>query len=70
MPNIKVVMASPMANIVIDIDDTVNPLSNSKRSMRGEPRPPNQPKASADAGADSDEDTPLIRMVEPIDGDG
>ena len=76
-PNIRVVrdptpkpLRSPMVNIQIDFEETMNPLSNSQTgSFRGI-RPSVQPSSGIDeeepdAGADSDEEGPMV--VKPLD---
>ena len=71
MPNIKVVSQpklSPMANIVIDVEETVNPLSNSRRSMRESKRQSPVAKADPDdavpdPGSQSDDNMPLMQAV-------
>ena len=75
MPNIKVVSQpkkSPLLDMIIDLEETVNPLMGSKKSVRG--IKPNQPSGmddeeDPDAAQDSDDDGPRIK-VSPIDYDG
>ena len=74
MPNIKVVSQpkkSPLLDIIIDLEETVNPLSYSQKS-HGEKGKPVQPKAiseeDVDAGDDSDDDSANVRVL-PLDGD-
>ena len=71
MPNIKVVSQpkmSPMANIVIDVEETVNPLSNSKRSFKESKKQspiakPNDDDLEPDPGSQSDDNMPLMQVV-------
>ncbi len=74
MPNIKVVTPrrSPLQDIVIDLEETVNPLSQSRASVKSN-KPPAQPSSKIDeedpdAGQDSDDDAPLLKVV-PVDRD-
>ena len=73
MPNIKVVTPrrSPLNEMIIDLEETVNPLSQSRTSLRS--NKPVQPAGSRiideedpDAGEDSDDNGPLIKVV-PVD---
>ena len=73
MPNIKLVSQpkgeklSPMNNIVIDVEETVNPLSNSKKSLResqkNSPVPKVDTQAVPEAGSESDENIPLMQIT-------
>ena len=75
MPNIKVVTQqpkqSPLNEFVIDLEETVNPLAKSNRSVRMSRVAP-QPIAEGEEpaiDADSDDDGTANMKVVPIDDD-
>jgi len=70
MPSIKVVsnpVKSPLLDIVIDLEETVSPLTNSRNSVKNvKPSQPHQASDREDPAQSSDEESVPLKVV-PVD---